>query len=170
MKVITYLEELEDIIDSSASLPLTNKVLVDKDALLEIIKEVRINLPDDIKQGSWIKEERNKIINEAHDEANRILEDSEAHAEHMADRDEIVKRANKKAEEIIQEAQVQSERIRKSAIEYTDGILGQVEKSLNDHLEILLQNRSELSSELSTIDVNDFNLISDSVEQEDESY
>lgn len=167
MKVMTYLEELEDIVDSSASLPFTNKVLVDKDAILEILKEIRISLPDDIKQGSWIKEERNKIINEAHEEANRILEDTEAHAEHMADRDEIVKRANKKAEEMIEEATVQSEKIRLSAIEYTDGILSRIEKTLNDHLEILSTNRAELSDELSELNIPNINLLSSQDESDD---
>ena len=60
MEIFTLLETLEDILENSKGLPFTNKTMVDKEELLEIIKEIRIKLPDELKQAKWVKEERQK--------------------------------------------------------------------------------------------------------------
>ena len=62
MNVLKLIEELEDIIENCSSIPFVQKVLVSKGEVLEIIKEIRIHLPDEIKQAQWIKEERQRIL------------------------------------------------------------------------------------------------------------
>ena len=57
MEIFTLLETLEDILENSKGLPFTNKTMVDKEELLEIIKEIRIKLPDELKQAKWVKED-----------------------------------------------------------------------------------------------------------------
>ena len=57
MKVLELLDEIEEIIDTSSGFPLTGKILVDAEELLEIVKEIRIELPDEIQQAQWINEE-----------------------------------------------------------------------------------------------------------------
>ena len=65
MEIFTLLETLEDILERSKSIPFSGKGIVDKEELLEIIKEIRLKLPDELKQAKWIKEERQRIIEEA---------------------------------------------------------------------------------------------------------
>ena len=65
MEIFTLLETLEDILENGKSLPFTSKTLVDKEELLDIIKEIRIKLPDELKQAKWVKEERQRILVEA---------------------------------------------------------------------------------------------------------
>ena len=55
MEIFTLLEELEDILENSKSVPFSGKSVVDKDEILEIIKEVRLKLPEELKQANWIK-------------------------------------------------------------------------------------------------------------------
>ena len=55
MEIFTLLEELEDLLEKSKGLPFTHKSLVDKEEILEIIKEIRLKLPDELKQAKWIK-------------------------------------------------------------------------------------------------------------------
>ena len=62
MEIFTLLETLEDILENSRNLPFTAKTMVDKEEMLEIIKEIRIKLPDELKQAKWIKEERQRIL------------------------------------------------------------------------------------------------------------
>ena len=69
MEIFTYLETLEDIIEKSKSVPFTEKAIVDREEVLEIIKDIRLKLPDELKQAKWIKEERARILEEAQKKA-----------------------------------------------------------------------------------------------------
>ena len=73
MEIFTLLETLEDLLENSKGLPFTSKSMVDKEEMLEIIKEIRIKLPDELKQAKWIKEERQRILVEAQKEADDIV-------------------------------------------------------------------------------------------------
>ena len=58
MEIFTLLETLEDILERSKTIPFTEKSVVEKVQMLDIIKEIRLKLPDVLKQAKWIKEER----------------------------------------------------------------------------------------------------------------
>ena len=77
MEIFTLLETLEDIMEKSRNVPFSSKCIVDKEEFLEIIKEIRLKLPDEIKQAKWIKEERQRILVEAQNEANDIIKEAE---------------------------------------------------------------------------------------------
>ena len=65
MEIFTLLETLEDILEKSRTVPFSNKGIVDKEEILELIKEIRLKLPDELKQAKWVKEERARILDEA---------------------------------------------------------------------------------------------------------
>lgn len=144
MNVLKLIDELEDIIDNSSSIPFAGKVFIDKGEILDIIKEIRIQLPDEIKQAQWIKEERQRILIEAQQEADSILQDAKRHIEEMVERDEITKLAQKRGEEIISQAQVNAKEIRIGARQYADELLGGLEQNLMDMIDTIKQNRKEL--------------------------
>ncbi|WP_129597203.1 ATPase [Anaerophilus nitritogenes] len=144
MDALNLIDELEDIIENSSSIPFAGKSLVDKEEILELIKEIRIQLPDEVKQAQWIKEERQRILLEAQKEADDIVEDAKVHIEEMIDRDEITREAQKRAEEIISEAQMNAKEIRLGSRQYTDELLGSVEKSIERVLDTIKDNRNEL--------------------------
>ena len=75
MEIFTLLETLEEILEQSKKLPFTDKAIVDKEAILEVIKEIRLKLPDELKQAKWIKEERQRILVEAQNEADEIIKE-----------------------------------------------------------------------------------------------
>ena len=62
MKVIELLQEIEDILDTSGGFPLTGKVMVDPDEIRNLLKEIRDELPEEIQQAQWIKNERQRIL------------------------------------------------------------------------------------------------------------
>ena len=62
MEVLTLLETLEEILNRSASIPLTKRTLIDKDELLSVVSDIKLKLPDELKQAKWVKEERQKRI------------------------------------------------------------------------------------------------------------
>ncbi len=144
MKVLSLLEELEDIVESGSSIPFAHKVLVDRGEILELIKEIRIQLPDEVKQAQWIKEERQRILVEAQQEADVILEEASKHIKEMVDGNEITRTAQMQAEEIINQAQISAKELRIGAREYADELLASAENSLSKLMETVRENRSEL--------------------------
>ena len=89
MDVLNLIDEIEDIIEAGTSLPFSGKKMVDALDLLEIIKDVRIRLPDEIKQASWIKEERQRILEEAQRDADEIIKDGGEKVEKMVSNENI---------------------------------------------------------------------------------
>ena len=62
MEIFTILETLEELLETSRNLPFSSKGVVDKEEVLDLIKEIRIKLPDELKQAKWVKEERQRIL------------------------------------------------------------------------------------------------------------
>lgn len=144
MEILTVLETLEDLIERSSGVPFSSKCLVDREEVLEIIKEMRLKLPDDIKQAKWVKEERQKILLEAQKEANNILKDAENKIASLVDEHEITKKAYEQSNEIVGSAQKNAREIRLGAREYADSVLNKVEEILTDATDVIKTNRSEL--------------------------
>ncbi|MBS4536095.1 ATPase [Clostridium sp. D2Q-14] len=152
MDLLKLLNEIEDILEESSTIPLSGKSLVDRHELLEIIKEIRIKLPDEIKQAEWIREERQRILAEAQKESETIINEAKLHIEEMIENDEITKKAKERSDEIISKAQNNAKDIRLGAKEYADellktvqGELASFEKEIGTLIKTLEENRNELS-------------------------
>ena len=144
MEIFTLLETLEDILENSRSLPFTSKSMVDKEEMLEIIKEIRIKLPDELKQAKWIKEERQRILVEAQKEADGIVKEAENRIISMIDEHEITRKAYEQKNEIIQTANEMAREISNGTKEHADAILERIEDVLADTLKTIQNNRREL--------------------------
>ena len=144
MEIFTLLETLEDIMEKSRNVPFSSKCIVDKEEFLEIIKEIRLKLPDEIKQAKWIKEERQRILVEAQNEANDIIKEAEIRIISMIDEHEITRKAYEKKVEIIETANEMSREIKSGTEEYADGVLAGIEVALEDALKVIQNNRKEL--------------------------
>lgn len=111
MEIFTLLETLEEILEQSKKIPFTDKAVLDKEAILEIIKEIRLKLPDELKQAKWVKEERQRILTEAQKEANDIVKEAETRIISMIDEHEITKKAYEQKAQIIETANEMSREI-----------------------------------------------------------
>lgn len=151
MEIFTLLDTLEDILDKSKHIPFTEKGIVDKEEVLEIIQEIRLKLPDELKQAKWIKEERGKILQEAEKEADDIVREAENRIIAMIDEHEITRKAYDQKAEIIETANEMSREITKGTKDYADGILENLEVAINninasiaEALKTIQENRNEL--------------------------
>jgi len=153
MEIFTLLETLEDILEKSKTMPFTDKSLISKNEILDIIKEIRLKLPDELKQAKWIKEERERIIKEAQKDADDIVKEAENRIIAMIDEHEITKQANERKNEIITTANDMYREYQNNANAYADEILKDVEdrmiKLVDDlnKVEINLQGRIETLQE-----------------------
>lgn len=123
MKVLELLDEIEEIVDTSSGFPLTGKILVDAEEILEIVKEIRIELPDEIQQAQWIKEERQRILEEAKREHETIIKDAKLQAEALIENDDITIKAKNRADEILRIAETNVKELKMATFDYIDSIL-----------------------------------------------
>lgn len=145
MELLDLLEQLEDLIDSGMNIPLSGgKCLLDRDALLDIVQEIRLKLPDDIKTAKRIVEEKQRIIAEAQQEAENIISNAESRIAALVDENEITKKAYEQSEIIISNAKKNAREIRLGTREYADEILNKVEAILEETIDVIRVNRQEL--------------------------
>ena len=137
MEIFTLLESLEEMLEESKKIPFSTKVILDREEVLDTIKEIRLKLPEELKQAKWVKEERERILLEAQKEAeNRIIS--------MIDEHEITRKAYEQKAEIIETANEMSREISKGTKEYADNMLLSIETTLEEALKVIQNNRKEL--------------------------
>jgi len=145
MELLDLLEQLEDMAENAMNIPLSGgKCLIDREAVLELVQEIRLKLPDDIKAAKRITEEKQRILAEAQQEAENIIRNAESRIAALVDENEITKKAYEQAEIIIANAKKNAREIRLGTREYADGVLNKVEEILEDTLSVIRQNRQEL--------------------------
>ncbi len=144
MEIFTLLETLEEALENSKTIPFSGKSVVDKEEFLDIIKEIRIKLPDELKQAKWVKEERERILEEAGKEAEDIVKEAENRIISMIDEHEITRKAYEQKAQIIETANEMSREISKGTKDYADNLLERIEVVLEDALKTVQNNRKEL--------------------------
>ncbi|MEA4815394.1 MAG: ATPase [Lachnospiraceae bacterium] len=160
--ILKLLDELEGILDQSKAVPFSSKVSVDKDEIYDIITEIRLKMPNEIKQAKWVIEERNKILIDAQKEADGIIKSAEERLSKLVDENEVTKRAYEQASEIIEASKKTAKEMRIGANEYADNVLQVAEENLkemygrikeeganldaffNETIEVIFENRQEL--------------------------
>ena len=123
VRVITLLDELEEVFEASSRMPFSEKGLVDVDTALSIIKDIRLTLPKDLQEAEWIRQEKNRIIEDAKSEYNKIIIAAKDQAEYLVETDAIKKEAEKRANALLSEAENHSRYMKLRAYEYVDKIL-----------------------------------------------
>lgn len=130
MDVIKLIEYLQEIINTSAKVPLSKKIMVDKNEILEILDKIVNYLPSEVKKAQWIIEEKDRILTEAVQEADDIKKQNLSLLRRQIENHDIAKEANIRAEEIISSAQKNAKAIRIGARDYADEMLSQVEDEI----------------------------------------
>ena len=132
MKVLELLEELEDLVDEATGLPLTGKIMVDAEEIFQIVREIRLALPDDVQQAKWIRDERDRILAEAKTEYERIIREAKKQADYLVETDDITIRATKLAAEIKQDAETHARVMRMRTYDYVDKMLYDMQGKMDE--------------------------------------
>lgn len=117
--------------------PFSSQVMVDEDEVMDLVDQLRFNLPEEIKQANWTVQEQQRLISEAHAEAARIMAKANERAEQALQEHEIIRRAEREAQQTMREARARSDQIIREAETYA--------------LEQLLQLEAHLSRTLGTV-------------------
>lgn len=135
MDIAGRLQELEDVVREAKSMPLSSSVLVNKDEVLEMIRQMREDLPDEIKQARWIVKDREELLAKARAEGDKLIDQAHEQQLRMARREEVVAHANEEAERTLAEADDRARTMTTEAEDYVDAKLAQFEIALRKVLE-----------------------------------
>lgn len=137
MELMALIDMLEEVVENSPKMILTSKILINKNQMFELIKEIRIKLPDEIKKAEWVNDKRDNIISEARMEAANMIKSAEEKFNDLVRESEVTRVANENAQLIIHSAREYAKELRISAKEYVENILSETEKKLEESLERL---------------------------------
>lgn len=147
MNIEEILDVMDELLDRSWNLPLTGgRCVIDADKVRDMIDEVRLNLPGEIKQAKGIVADRGEIIAVAKREAELLVQKAEEHAKSLIAKEEIVRQSQQRAAEIMQQAQMKAREIRAASQDYSENILRQTEESLTRSLADVKGTRQALRS------------------------
>ena len=132
MKVLELLEELEDIVDNATNVPLTSKIMLEAEDVFNIVREVRLALPDDVQQAKWIRDERDRILADAKTEYERIIREAKKQADYLVETDDITLRATKLAQEIREDAELHAKMLKMRTYDYVDKMLYDMQAKMDE--------------------------------------
>lgn len=130
MDVIELLGELEDLIDKGFELPIIHKSFINKEEVLEIIGDISLQLPEDLRMAKSVVADRERILADAQKQADQIIKGAEEKIVSLIDEHEITRQATERANEIIARAQAHSREIRVGTMQFADDILQKAEEDL----------------------------------------
>tara|TARA_Y100001970_G_scaffold69346_2_gene88456 strand:+ start:394 stop:903 length:510 start_codon:yes stop_codon:yes gene_type:complete len=118
MDILHLVDRLENIVRESRALPLSNKIMLDEDKLIDIIDQMRVSVPDVVKQAQKVTTEKERQIAQAQEEAERIKQLAKAESEMILEKDQITKDAHLRAKQIIEDSHKQAAKIYADADKY----------------------------------------------------
>ena len=149
MEILKMIDLLEDKVEQTKTIPLLNRALIDREDLLAAIEEIRLSIPEDMKQAKLIKDERKRILAEAQSEAEEIINAAKIKTEKMVDEHEITKKAYEQANQIVAAAQKNSRELRMGARQYVDSLFADTDAKLTKAQSIIRKARADVRQEAS---------------------
>ena len=142
-RIEQIIEEIEEYVDSCKFQPLSStKIVVNKEELEELLRELRMKTPDEIKRYQKIISNKDAILADAQSKADAIIADAKAQAQQMVTESEVMQQAyaqsnellestNQQAQEIMDNATNDANNIRMGALQYTDEMLANLENIMS---------------------------------------
>ena len=147
MNIEELLEQFDEVLDSGIKIP-GKKTLVDVEKLRAVVDDIRLNIPNEIKQARGIVADRTDIITTAKREADGIIRNAEERAKAIVAQEEIVKMSQEKATEIIANAQAKSKEMRRAAQDFVDDIMRRADEGLTANLGEIRKTRAALKQQI----------------------
>ena len=118
MDILHLVDRLEELFNQSRSIPLTRQVVVDEDRMLDLVDQMRVSIPEEVKKAQQILAQRDRILAQSQEEANRTVSLAREKSDQMIEKDAVAQAANSRAEQIIARARAEAEGIRDEADRY----------------------------------------------------
>jgi flagellar biosynthesis/type III secretory pathway protein FliH len=148
MDILHLIDRLEALLNEGSHPLLTpKKVTIEEQRAWEIIDQMRIAIPEEVKKAKRINQERDRIIAQANEESARIVQLGKEEADRLTGESEVTKAAQTRANTIIERAQREAEALKLDADDYTMQVLGKLDEDLTKALSIVRNGLLKLGGE-----------------------
>jgi len=130
MDILQLIDRLEELFNDAKAVPFTHNVIVDEDRMLELIDQMRISIPEEVKKAQQVVAQRDRVMAQAQEEANRTLDIARQKADQLTQKDMIAQEAQRRAEQILAQARADAEATRVEADNYVVDNLMQLQDQL----------------------------------------
>lgn len=147
----TTVGELQDLVDeaiahleSAKSMPLSTNVLIDKEAFLDILQRLRLELPDELRAARWMVREREAFIARTNERAQDLIERAKSESRRLVSESYVLAEAVEEANALVRRAEGESRRLRLEAEDEVEKMLETAEAVLAEMLTKVHTAREEL--------------------------
>ncbi|MCB9110002.1 MAG: hypothetical protein H6634_02005 [Anaerolineales bacterium] len=130
MDILQLIDRLEELFNDAKAVPFTHNVVVDEDRMLELIDQMRIAIPEEVKKAQQLVAQRDRVMAQAQEEANRTLQIARDKADQLAQKDIIAQEAQRRADQILAQARAEAEGVRADADNYVLDTLMQLQDQI----------------------------------------
>jgi cell division septum initiation protein DivIVA len=130
MDILHLVDRLEELFNESRPIFFTHSVIINEDKILDIIDQMRVTIPDEMKKAQQVLAQRDRVLAQAQEEANRTISMARDKSDQMLERDAVVQSAKVQADEIISKALSDSEKLRRDTDKYVIDTLMRIEYEL----------------------------------------
>lgn len=131
MDIMHLVDRLEELINRSRPIWFTHNVIVDEDRMLDLIDQMRVAIPEEVKKAQQQIAQRDRIMAQAQEEANRTLAIAREKSEQLVARDAIVQAAQARADQILLQAKAEVVHVREEADDYVIDTLRRLEMEMD---------------------------------------
>ena len=154
MDILHLIDRLEELFNESRAIPFTHNVVVDEEKMLDLIDQMRVAIPEEMKKAQQVMTQRDRILAQAQEEANRTLALAREKGEELLEKDSIVQSAQtfaeQKATDIISEADQSRIEADHYVIETLTNLELELERYLNqvrNGIQTVKETRAEMAAE-----------------------
>lgn len=130
MDILQLIDRLEELFNDAKAVPFTHNVVVDEDKMLELIDQMRIAIPEEVKKAQQLVAQRDRVMAQAQEESNRTLQIARDKADQLVQKDIVTQDAQRRADQIISQARAEAEAIRADADNYVLDTLMQLQDQI----------------------------------------
>ena len=148
MDILHLIDRLEELFNESRPIPFTHNVIVDEDRMLDLIDQMRVAIPEEVMKAQQVLAQKDRILAQAQEEANRTLALAREKSEQLIERDALVQAAQARAEQIVSQIRADAEIQRIEADKYVVDTLRNLEMELERYLNQVRNGITTLQQEL----------------------
>lgn len=137
MDIQHIVDRLEQALNESTRIPMSVYLLVNEEKIYNLLDQMRVAVPEEIKRANRVEAEKDRILAQAKEEAERIRELARQEAGELVKRDAIVNAAQNRAENIIERARRDTDALRQDADVYIMDVLNRLEEDLTRTLKVV---------------------------------
>jgi hypothetical protein len=147
MDILHLVDRLEELFNSGFHIPLTNETAVNEERFLELIDQLRIAIPEEVKKAQLVMTQKERYLAQAQEEAQRTVNIARERVENLVQRDSITSAAEARAEQIVLQAREDAAGIRSEADDYVLESLSRLEAEMSHLLQQVRNGIAKLNEE-----------------------